>query len=289
MDLQGSVIRPPGEADSILLQVTLGCTHNACTFCGAYLGKPFRVKPWERIAADLDWAARHCQRIRRVFLCDGDALCLSHGKLLRLLEMIRRKLPWVVRVATYAAARNVARKSDAELRELREAGLALCYLGLESGDDDVLAAVHKGVDAATQIAQARRLMAAGMKLNVTVLLGLAGVDGSLRHARRTGEALTALQPDQVAALSLMLIPGTPLHAAAQEGRFRLHDARGLLAELRELLAHTHLERGLFLANHASNHLPMTLRLPRDKDAALALLDQALAGKVALKEERFRRL
>ena len=94
MDLQGSVIRPPGEADSILLQVTLGCTHNACTFCGAYLGKPFRVKPWERIAADLDWAARHCQRIRRVFLCDGDALCLSHGKLLRLLEMIRHKLPW---------------------------------------------------------------------------------------------------------------------------------------------------------------------------------------------------
>ncbi|GAB7079195.1 radical SAM protein [Megalodesulfovibrio paquesii] len=289
MDLQGSVIRPPGEADSILLQVTLGCTHNACTFCGAYLGKPFRVKPWERIQADLDWASRHCRRIRRVFLCDGDALCLSQNKLLHLLDMIREKLPWVVRIATYAAARNVQRKTDDELRQLREAGLALCYLGLESGDDAVLTAVHKGVDSATQVTQAQRLMAAGMKLNVTVLLGLGGVAGSMEHARRTGEALTALQPDQAAALSLMLIPGTPLHAAAQRGEFTLPDAPGLLAELRELLTHTHMERGLFLANHASNHLPMTLRLPRDKAATLARLDQALAGQIALKEEWKRRL
>lgn len=289
MDLQGSIIRPPAEADSILLQATLGCSHNSCAFCGAYLEKPFRPVPWKKIEADVVWAEKHCQGMRRLFLCDGDALVLPQRKLLPILELIRSRLPWVTRMATYASARNLKRKTNAELKELHHAGLDMVYFGLESGDDDVLAAVQKDANVATQIRQAKRAMAAGLKLNVTVLTGLGGVDGSLRHARTTGDALSAIQPDQAAALSLMLIPGTPLHAKAQAGSFQLPDAQGLLMELRILLEHTRMERGLFLANHASNHLPLKLRMPRDKANALALLDRALAGHVPLKDERLRRL
>lgn len=289
MDLQGSVIRPPAEADSLLLQVTLGCSHNACAFCGAYLNKPFRPKPWETVLADIDWAAVHGRRIRRVFLCDGDALVMPQRRLLELLDLIRAKLPWISRVSSYGAARNIQRKTDEELRELREAGLAMLYLGLESGDDAVLAAMGKGVTVDRQIEAATRAREAGMKLNVTVLLGLGGVDGSARHAQATGEALTAMQPEQAAALSLMLIPGTPLHRQAQAGEFRLPDAPGLLRELRMLLEATHLERGLFLCNHASNHLPLQLRLPRDKAAGLEAIAAALAGERAITPEWRRRL
>lgn len=284
MDLQGTVIRPPSEADSVLLQVTLGCSHNRCTFCGAYRGKRFAFKPLEILESDLEFAARYMSRHRRVFLCDGDALIMPQARLRHILSRIREMLPWVTRVGTYANAKSLARKTDEELAELKALGLGAVYLGLESGDDQVLAQVNKGVAVADMVRQGRRARAAGFKLNVTVLLGLAGPVGSARHARLTGEALSAMDPEQVGALTLMLIPGTPLHADWKAGRFVLPGAREMLAELREMLVHTGLTRGLFLADHPSNYLPLKVRLPKDKAEALSAIDAALAGETPLRPE-----
>lgn len=289
MDHQGMIIRPPSEAGSILLQVTLGCSHGKCAFCGAYRDKRFAVKDPETVLADILFAARHCADRRRVFLCDGDALILPQPRLVEILSLIRAHLPWVTRVGTYANAKSLKRKTDAELRELRELGLTIVYMGLESGDDEVLRAMGKNGDAAFIVAQGRRAKAAGFKLNVTVLNGLGGVERSMDHARATARALTAMDPDQVGALSLMLIPGTPLHRRAGRGEFVLPDARSILAELREMLAGTELTRGLFLANHASNYLPLKVRLPSGKADGLAQLDRALRGEERLKPESARRL
>lgn len=289
MDHQGMIIRPPSEAGSILLQVTLGCSHGKCAFCGAYLDKRFAVKDPETVLADILFAARRCSDRRRVFLCDGDAMILPQPRLVEILSLIRAHLPWVTRVGTYANAKSLKRKTDAELRELRELGLDIVYMGLESGDDEVLRAMGKNGDGAFIVAQGRRAKAAGFKLNVTVLNGLGGAERSMEHARGTARALTAMDPDQVGALSLMLIPGTPLHRRAERGEFVLPDARSILAELREMLAGTELTRGLFLANHASNYLPLKVRLPSGKADGLAQLDRALRGEERLKPESARRL
>jgi radical SAM superfamily enzyme YgiQ (UPF0313 family) len=285
----GTVIRPPAEWDSILLQVTLGCTHNKCAFCGAYKDKRFAIKPWEIIERDFAFAQAYCQRQRRVFLCDGDALSLPQAHLIKILEAIRVNLPWVNRVGAYGNARGLKRKSIDELKALRELGLRFVYLGLESGDEDTLLAVNKKETAVSIVEQGLKIREAGLTLSVTVLLGLAGPERSREHAMATGRALSAMAPDYASALSLMLIPGTPLHKDWEEGRFTLLDPLQTLAELRTLVAHIDVERGQFFANHASNYLPLKARLPRDKEATLALLDAALAGKLDLKPEGLRRL
>jgi radical SAM superfamily enzyme YgiQ (UPF0313 family) len=289
MEYIGRIIRPPGEADSILLQVTTGCSHNRCTFCGAYKDKRFTIKSDERIDQDLDFAGLHCRRQRRLFLVDGDALIIPQERLLRILDRVREKLPWVIRIGSYASAKAIAKKTDKELNALRERGLAMLYMGLESGDDEVLRRVRKWGDSAVLIEQARRARSAGLKLNVTALLGLGGTERSEVHARETGRVLSAMDPEQVAVLTLMLIPGTPLHTESEQGGFRLPDAQGMLRELRLILQSTTLSRGLFLSNHASNYLPLKVRMPREKQAALELIGQAIRGGVRLKPESSRRL
>ncbi len=292
LDYVGRIIRPPSEAYSIILQVTVGCSHNKCTFCGTYKDKRFTIKDEKTVLEDLDFAAKYMRHQDRLFICDGDALIMPQKKLIWLLTEIRNRLPWVKRVGLYANAKSIKMKADEELRELKELGLGIAYLGVESGDDEVLKAVNKGTDARNLIEQGRRIMAAGIKLSVTVLIGLAGaeVEASLKHARRTGRLLTEMDPDYVGALMLMIIPGTELGEAFRRGEFSLPDQYGYLAELREMLAHTELSRGLFFANHASNYLPIKVRFPGpSKDRALSLLDQALAGRVGLKPEWLRAL
>jgi len=289
MHYEGNIIRPPSEANSILLQVTVGCSRNKCTFCGTYLGERFKIKSEEIIIADIEFAAEHCRRQRRVFLCDCDALIIPQKRLVGILTAIRKKLPWVTRVGAYANAKSLGMKSPAELEVLRSHGLGILYMGLETGDDVTLKEINKGATAETMIRMGKKARAAGFKLSVTVLLGIAGRDRSLIHATETGRVLSAIDPEYVGALSLMLIPGTPLYQDNENGVFTLIDPDETLVELREMIAATHLSRGLFHANHASNYLPIQARLPRDKAATLALIDNALAGKVALKPEYLRAL
>ena len=289
MHYEGNIIRPPSEANSILLQATVGCSHNKCTFCGAYKGERFKIKPDSIIDADIAFAARHCRRQKRLFICDGDGLIIPQRRLTAILEKIRAQLPWVSRVGIYANTKSIALKSAAELALLRQLGLGIVYMGLESGDNPTLQKVCKGGDAARMIAAGRKVRQAGIKLSLTVLLGIAGRERSDIHARETGRVLSAIDPEFVGALSLMLMPGTPLHADYQNDRFELIGPREMLLELGTLLAHTHMTGGLFHANHASNYLPIRARMPADKENVLQLINRALEGTIQLKPEYLRAL
>jgi radical SAM superfamily enzyme YgiQ (UPF0313 family) len=286
---EGNIIRPPSEANSILLQATVGCSRNKCTFCGSYRGERFQIKPDEVIFEDIDFAARYCQRQRRLFICDGDALIIPQRRLLAILERIEARLPWITRVGLYANVKSIQMKSEAELRELQIHGLGIAYMGLETGDDVTLTAICKGTTAATAIEMGQKLRAAGVKLSITVLLGVAGRDRSHIHARETGRVLSAIDPEYVGALSLMLIPGTSLYRDYEAGTFPLLGPEEMLRELRTMIACTDLTRGQFHANHASNYLPIKARLPRDKQATLDTIDAALAGRIQLKPEYLRGL
>lgn len=290
MHYEGShIIRPPSEADSIILQVTVGCSHNRCTFCGTYKEERFRIKDEAVVEADLDFAARYCRRQNRVFLADGDVLALSQKRLTTLLARIRARLPWVQRVGLYGNARAIRGKSAADLAELKALGLNRVYMGLESGHDQVLAAIAKGADSGQMIEAATRVRQAGIFLSVTALLGIGGRALSLEHARATGRVLSAMQPSQTAILTLMLLENTPLYLLEKSGEFKLPDQNGLLRELRAMVEHLDLDRGLLQSNHASNYLAIDARLPRDKEAVLAAIDRALAGHTPLKPEHLRAL
>jgi radical SAM superfamily enzyme YgiQ (UPF0313 family) len=289
MHYEGNIIRPPSEANSILLQVTVGCSRNKCTFCGTYTGERFRIKPDSIIMEDIAFAAQYCKRQRRVFLCDGDALIIPQKRLLIILQEIKKQLPWVTRVGIYANAKSLKMKTIDELKTLKENGLGIAYMGLETGDDVTLKKINKGATSQDMIEMARRAKQAGIKLSITVILGIAGRKRSRIHAEETGRILSTIDPEYVGALSLMLIPGTPLFKDYEAAKFTLIEPEEMLAELRTLIANTTLTKGLFHANHASNYLPIKARLPRDKAATLYLIDQALAGKVALKPEYLRAL
>lgn len=289
MHYEGTIIRPPSEADSILLQVTLGCSHNKCTFCGTYRGKRFNIKKDDVIFEDIEFARKYCRRQNRLFLCDGDALIIPMRRLVPILERIRDRLPWVERVGVYANTKSIKMKTDEELARLHKLGIKIAYMGLESGDDKVLEAIRKGADADKMITMGKKLKKAGLKVSVTVLLGLGGRKGALDHARETGRVLTAIDPDFVGALSLMLIPGTELYDQYEKGEFELPGPEEMLTELGAMIAATNLTDGLFHANHASNYLPIRARLPRDKEKTLELISQALDGKIPLKPEHMRAL
>jgi radical SAM superfamily enzyme YgiQ (UPF0313 family) len=289
MHYEGYCIRPPSEAFSILLQVTLGCSHNKCAFCGTYRDKRFTIKDDDIILSDILFASKTMKRQDRVFLMDGDALVIPQKRLMWILDRIREHLPWVKRAGSYANTKSIEMKSSEDLNALRKNGLRILYLGVESGDDKIRETIHKGSSADKVIALGKKVKEAGMKLSVTVLLGIAGKEKSLEHAKATGELLSAMDPDFVGALTVMIVPGTPLYEAFQKGEFQLPDEKGLLEELREMIVHTRLTRGLFFSNHASNYLPVKARLPRGKQAALDLIDSALKGEVALKSEWLRGL
>lgn len=289
MHYEGNVIRPPSEADSIILQATVGCSHNGCTFCGAYRDKRYRVKDAETIDKDIRFAARYCTRQRTLFLADGNALAIPQTELTGLLQKIRNRLPFVRRVSLYANANDILQRPVRELSELKELGLGRIYMGLESGHDQTLKAIAKGSDSEGMIAAGRKVRAAGIFLSVTVLLGIGGVLNSLPHAAATAEALNAMQPSQVAVLTLMILENTPLARQLATGTFHFPDRHGLFVELRVLLENLELQRSQFQANHSSNYFSLNGRLPRDKAKFLSLVNDALSGKLYLKPEHQRAL
>ena len=289
MHYEGYCIRPPSEADSILLQVTLGCSHNRCTFCGTYRDKRFKIKENDIILHDIRYAARHMSQEDRLFLMDGDALIIPQKRLMWILEQINEHLPRVKRVGAYANVKSIKKKSSEDLKQLRRLNLSIIHYGVETGDDEIRAAIRKGSTAATCIEMGRKLKEADIQVWATVLLGIGGRDKSLEHARATGELLSAMDPDFVGALTVMLIPETLLYRDFVNGTFKLPDQAGMLRELREMIACTNLTRGYFFANHASNYLPIKAKLPSGKQKALDLIDAALRGDVFLKPEWMRAL
>ena len=276
MDYVGRIYRPPSESGSLLLQVTVGCSHNRCSFCDMYRDKALRAKPREQIDHDLVEASGLGPGASRVFLCDGDALILSTARLIEILSSIRKHLPWVQRVGTYGDTRSVGKKSPAELRELADAGLGIVYHGVESGNDEVLAFIDKGGTREQCIATAGKLRDAGIVHSVIVLLGIGGTRWSESHARDTATALTAMDPLYVGALTTTVVPGTPLAAAEARGEFTLPSKFALLRELRTLVSESELSACRFSSNHASNYLPVRAELPRDKDELVRILSALIA-------------
>jgi radical SAM superfamily enzyme YgiQ (UPF0313 family) len=291
MRYHGTVIRPPSEARSYILQITYGCSHNRCTFCGTYLDKPFRPRPAEEVLQDIALARQHIPGARRVFLADGDALVLSTKRLAPILDALRGAFPRLERVGIYANARNLLDKSAGELALLRQKGLGIVYLGLESGSDEVLRRVRKGATADDMVRAVHKAQAADMRVSVIGILGLGGPELSTAHAEATGRALSAMDPDYASMLTLMLVPGTALAQAQQAGQFQLMSPEAMLVELRQVIQHMEgLSHCVFRTNHASNYVPLAGTLPQDKARLLATLDEALAqGQSALRPESWRGL
>jgi radical SAM superfamily enzyme YgiQ (UPF0313 family) len=283
------VIRPPAEANSFLLQVTTGCTANSCTFCGAYTGKPFRVKSMVEIAADVKEEKRLNPGTRRVFLMDGDALAVNNSKLLPVLELLNNSFPKLNRISSYANGYNITNRSDTELQQLYDHQFRLLYIGLESGSQEILDRCRKRATVAEMIEAVRRAEQAGIKSSVIVLLGLGGRKNSRLHVQETITALNQMQPRYLSFLSLMLIPGTSLYQDAKNGGFDELNSLELLMETRDIIAGLELERTIFRSDHASNYLPLEGRFPGDKEKLLTTLEAALQGQVRLKPEFMRGL
>ncbi len=290
MKYEGIIIRPPSEAESLILQITVGCSHNRCTFCPTYKAKRFRIKTFEEIKDAIDEAAQCGWAIERVFLADGDALIVPQSRLMEIMSYLKEKLPRLRRVGIYANAKGILKKTADELRELKEAGLGIIYLGVESGDQVVLERVKKGTTYEKLLQAGRMVKEAGIKLSVTVLLGIGGRERSREHAVATGRILTEMDPNYVGALSVMIVPGTPLYEEQAQGRFVLPGPFEMIEELRTMIAQTDMH-GLFFSNHASNYLALKVRMPKDKGDALRLIDAVLVKRdpALLRPDYFRAL
>lgn len=274
---QGPLYRPPSEAESLILQVTLGCSYNECSFCAMYRAKSFRKRPLAELEREIAEVAGIDRSVRRVFLADGDALVCSTRHLLDVLERLRAAFPELARVSTYASPQALRKKSTDELAELREAGLALHYLGCESGDDAVLERIAKGATSAELLELGLRVQEAGAKLSCMFLSGLGGRARWREHALASARLASALSPRYLSLLTVTPVPGTPLHEEWQRGEFELLDPVEITREMRCFVAALEPRQGIvFRANHASNYLPLGGTLPKDREAVLLALDAALA-------------
>ena len=280
--------RPPGEWKSYLLQCTIGCSNNQCTFCGMYKEKKFRIRPTAEILEDIDMArAYYGPNLRRVFLMDGDAIVIPTGELLKILRKLYDTFPRLEKVTVYAGPRSTLAKSPAELAELHQAGLSRAYLGVESGSDQVLAFIHKGVNAAQMLEAGQRLVEAGIDLWTTVILGLTGARGEggdwREHILATADITNRMKPRHLSAMTFAPAKGTPLGEDVLAGRFQVCSPDHILEECRLLVEKLDVDPLHFTSNHASNYLPLKGGLPEDREKFLSLIDQALAGKIQLRK------
>jgi len=268
---EGPVFRPPSEADSFILRVTIGCSHNRCTYCNMYRTVDFRTRSMEEIMAQIEQAKGYKDMIRRIFLADGNALVLSTPRLLEILKVLHESFPKLRRVSCYAGPNDILRKTPEELQSLSEAGLKLVYYGMESGDDEVLLHVNKGVTKQQSIEAGQKIVAAGIKLSLMVIIGLAGKAGSKEHAYHTAQAVNAIRPNMLSALTLMMYRGSELRAEYERGEFTLLSPAEIMDELSQLISAIDLPSEahcLFRSNHISNYVALAGTLPQDKEKLL---------------------
>ncbi len=276
MRYEGNVFRPPSEARSYILQCTVGCSHNRCTFCSMYKDKKYRVRELPEILTDIRMAKLYYHDLEKVFLADGDALAMETDQLLQILEVLYQNFPSLKHVGIYASPDSILNKELEELRQLKERGLTIAYLGVETGDEELLQDIRKGVSYDEMVAAGKRIREAGILLSVTVLLGLAGrTPKAVDHALNTAKICNEMNPDYIAALTLMLTPNSVLYRRQQKGEFHLPEPFEILEELRIIIENLEVVDSEFRSNHASNYLPIKGRLPQDKEAILLLIDQII--------------
>lgn len=288
---EGDIYRPPSEARSLILQATVGCSHNRCTFCAMYKQKKYRERELEELKEEIHAAGRLWPQTRRVFLADGNALTMTTEKLRSILQHLDSAFPLLERVAVYANPQDLLQKEIAELAELRSLKLGMIYLGIESGSGSVLQAVRKGASPEEIARGSARVKKAGIPLSVTLINGLAGLEGTEEHARESARLLNEIDPDYLGLLSLMIIPGTSLYREIKAGRFTPLGPWDMIREIRLMVEHLSLSNCVFRANHASNYLPLKAVLSRDRESLLATLDVLLKSKAPgiLRSEHYRML
>ena len=275
MRYEGIVYRPPSEARSLIVQVTIGCAHNTCTFCNMYKAKDFRVRSMEEIMEDLKEAHdSYGAYVQKVFLADGDALVLQTEKLLEILKAVRELFPNCTRVASYGTAQDILRKSEEELKSLQKAGLGIVYVGAESGDDEILASICKGVTAEELKAAGQKLKRCGIQTSVTLISGLGGRSKVKEHARSCAELISAMNPEYASFLTLRLYEGTPMYDDVVTGRFERITADAIVDEMKIFLEHVDSPGTVFRTNHASNYVVLAGNLNEDIPSMLAQLDEA---------------
>ena len=289
MIYEGSVYRPPSEARSLIVQVTIGCANNTCTFCSMYKDKDFRIKSLDEIISDLRWARNAYPYVNRIFLADGDALILPMDSLLTILNSCQELFPECERVSIYATPQDVLRKSDEDLRKLFEMGLKIAYIGAESGSDIVLEKTKKGCNRDEIIAAIRKIEKSGMEASVTFISGLGGKELSADHAEMTGRMISEAEPTYVGLLTLMVEPTAPMYDDLKTGAFEILDAREVAVETVFLLENIETNAEIvFRSNHASNYVSLKGTLPKDKQKMIDELNYALENE-AFKSDMFRLL
>jgi len=290
MRYEGQIYRPPSEADSYILQATIGCSWNHCTYCDMYREKAFRVRDLDETLADIQTAGRSFgDNVTKVFVADGDALVLDLPHWEAILPACRDAFPRMKRVSAYATALNINDKSVDDLKRLRELGLSLLYMGPETGDDVTFKRIAKGSSFDEHVEAARRAHEAGMKVSAIFLLGAGGTERSKEHAEGSAKLISAMDPEFVSALTLTIIPGTPIAKMEAQGKFTLPTVTRMLEELRTIVAEASPTDAVFRTNHASNYLPLAGRLPQDRERIVEALDKALAGEISLRPESSRGL
>ncbi len=290
MRYEGNVFRPPSEAYSLIVQVTIGCTHNDCTFCSMYKDKQFRIRDVKEVLEDLDTARAYYRNVEKIFLADGDALCLSNEKLGVILDYIGKLFPECKRIGVYGTPQDTLRKTEAELLELKEKGVGIIYIGAESGSDKVLKDVCKGATKDELIRAVRKIESSGIQASVTFISGLAGKDGFEEHALETADMISKMEPSFVGLLTLMVEPMAPIYHDIQTGKFKLLNAEEVLAETALMLKNINVtKKCVFRSNHASNYVSLKGDLPVDKERMLNQLRRAMENTSLIKDERFRAL
>lgn len=290
MRYEGRIFRPPGEWKSYLLQCTIGCSNNACTFCGMYKDKKFHIRKLEDILEDIDMAKSHYHSVKRVFLCDGDAIIMRQQDLLKILKKLYDTFPELEKVTTYAGPRSTLSKTPEQLKQLQEAGLNRAYLGIETGSDALLAKVKKGVTAQEMLEAGIRLREAGIDLWAIMILGLAGAgDASREHALATADMVNKMRPRHLSALTYLPDFGTPMYDDVEAGRFTVLTPKQIMAETRLLLENITSGPIHFTCDHASNYLTLKGTIPDDTPKFLGMIDAALSGDIRLRKEEWRGL
>jgi len=290
MRYEGAIFRPPSEAYSYILQVTLGCAHNKCTFCHSFKEKKFKIRPIEEVFEDLQMARAYYKNIDKIFLADGDALVLKNSHLMAILDKIKELFPECGRVGIYGRALDILRKTDAELLELRDNGMGIIYMGVESGNPEILKRINKGETREEMIAAVRKAEALGIPTSLTFLTGIGGRELWRENAIDTGTIITEMEPSYASLLTLMVVPGTPLHDDLKSGKFELLKPEEVLMETELMLQNTNVKKTcVFRSNHASNYVSLKGNLPKDKDIMIKQLQVAQKNRSMWKDERFRAL
>ncbi|WMM25437.1 radical SAM protein [Tissierella sp. MB52-C2] len=289
MKYEGSLYRPPSEAYSLIVQATIGCTHNKCTFCSMYKDKIFRIRSTHEIIEDFQIGRERYKYVKRIFIADGDALAIKTGELIKILSFIRERFPECERVGIYGSPKAILSKTSQELEQLKSLGLGIIYLGVESGSEKILRNINKGVTREEMIQAGKKVVKSGIKLSVTLISGIGGKENSLDHSLESAKIINEINPNYVGLLTLIVEEGTPLYEDVQTGRFQLLSPREILLETKEMVENIDVDNCIFRSNHASNYVSLKGTLPQDKDLILSQIAEGLELSNLEEKDLFRRL